>query len=109
MNTITAQPILSASYPVNLAESGKFVVLDSSTLTGYSSAGAGKYAILTYDVTGGGSQLPYGADEVVQTNVTAGPNTIQYKVNGVIVKTRTYTYTNSGASAEDVLLGIKDV
>jgi len=51
----------------------------------------------------GVSGLPYGADEQDITNVAAGPSVIVYKRNGGVVKTRTFTYTNGGASSTDVL------
>lgn len=54
------------------------------------------------------SGLPYGADEQVITNAVGGPGptVIQYKKAGVLVMTRTLTYTGSGPT--DVLIGTKD-
>lgn len=55
-----------------------------------------------------GSGLPYGADHMTITNVAAGPSVIVYKHGSTVLKTRTLTYTNSGASASDVLTNIAD-
>lgn len=55
-----------------------------------------------------GAGLPYGADNMVITNVAAGPATITYKRGATTLKTRTLTYTNAGASADDVLTSIVD-
>jgi len=41
-------PNFSQTYAPAEAERGKFVPIDSSTITGYASAGRGKYAVLTY-------------------------------------------------------------
>lgn len=52
----------------------------------------------------GVSGLPYGAVEQDITNVAAGPSVIVYKnAAGGVLKTRTFTYTNSGVSSTDVL------
>jgi hypothetical protein len=63
-------------------------------------------------VTGGGggdSGQPYGAAQAAITNVAAGPSVIVYKdSSGATLKTRTFTYTNSGASSTDVLTGWAD-
>lgn len=56
----------------------------------------------------GSGGLPYGADEQDITNVAAGPSVIVFKKAGVTLKTRTFTYTNSGASSTDVLTGTVD-
>jgi hypothetical protein len=52
-------PILSAYNP-HEAENGKFVALDSSTITGYTS-GSGRYAILVYNVAPERSVTPASA------------------------------------------------
>lgn len=62
-------------------------------------------ALLTGTV---GAGLPYGADNIVVTNVAAGPATITYKLGSTTLKTRTISYTNSGASASDVITNIAD-
>lgn len=78
--TITAN--FSAPYPPSLAESGKFVVLDSSTIVGYPSSynnvdsspsavpTLGKYAILTYQTNPSNLILSSGNVTVSSVEVT---------------------------------------
>lgn len=56
-----------------------------------------------------GSGQPYGSSQATITNVAAGPSVVVFKDStGATLKTRTYTYTNSGASPTDVLTGWAD-
>lgn len=58
---------------------------------------------------GAASLMPYGASQATITNVAAGPSVIFYKdAAGATLKTRTFTYTNSGVSASDVMTGWSD-
>lgn len=57
-----------------------------------------------------GSQLPYGADQQVVAYYEGTNNieTITYKIGGVTVKTRTFTYGNGGVANDDLLTGTVD-
>ena len=59
--------------------------------------------------TSGETLQPYNATSATITNVAAGPSVIVFKdASGNTIKTRTYTYTNGGASSSDVLTGWAD-
>jgi hypothetical protein len=64
----------SQSYPPSIAEDGKFVVINPSTLTGLPSASTGRFAVLTYNIgTAIGSvsgNSIYVASGTYNTNVT---------------------------------------
>lgn len=62
--------IWTQSYSPAEAERGKFVPIDSTTITDYPSAGRGKYALLTYSVTSSGSPM------ITETSNTSYANTL---------------------------------
>lgn len=82
----------ASTYPPAQAERGKFVVIDSSTITGLPSASQGRYALLTYNV-GSDSTSP-GASATYPMYVSLNyPNTL-YMASGTYYN-QAYTFTPS--------------
>lgn len=91
---MSIDPVWGQTYAPAEAERGKFIAIDSATLTslGYPASGRGKYALLTYNI---------GAASGSSAGTATVPNTTIYATNGAILSNGVSSY-NFGATVQTV-------